>query len=206
MVAVNQLQRAEEMQGGAPGFDSIQVVMDRLALLEAEVGRLRNALAILQDLERYRDALPLTAAGDGVALHSACVLDALDFVQAGAGFHQLEYSPSGLPYRWTGPGPSAHLTFWLDRTRPILVRIAVHSFGATGEETPIQIDVDGEPFLAPREPGMLGLLAGPVPPRDTPGPTHVTIHAPQVFSPARAGGSDTRLLGLALSRIELLPA
>jgi hypothetical protein len=206
MVAVNRLHRAEELQGETAHFDLLQVLAERLTLLEAEVSRLRTSLATLEALERYRDMVPLAETGGELALHRTCVIEALDFIQAGAGFHHLEYSPSGIPYRWTGPGPSSHLTLWLDRSRPIIVRISMHAFGAAGEDAPILIDVDNKTFTAEREAGSSVIVAGPVQPRTAPGPTHLVIHAPQMFSPSQAGGTDVRMLGVALSRIELLPA
>jgi hypothetical protein len=182
-------------------------IIRRLESLEREVARLRASLATLEDIERYRDTL-LRRHGvvEQSSLSRSCQLAAREFVELGSGFHFLEYSEGEDAYRWTGPQSEARLTFWLDRTGPILVRIGIRAFGAGSAETPVLVEVDGESFTAAYDASLRALVVGPVPPRPHAGPTEVVIHSPVMFCPAQSGQGDSRLLGMAINRIELLPA
>lgn len=182
-------------------------ILRRLDSLEREVVRLRARLATLEDVERYRDTLLRRHGGaEQSSLSPSCHLAAREFVEVGSGFHFLECSEGEDAYRWTGPQSEARLTFWLDRSQPILVRIGVCAFGAGSAETPVLVEVDGNGYTADFDESLGALVVGPVPPRSHAGPTEVMIHSPVMFRPAQSGGGDDRLLGLAINRIDLLPA
>ena len=184
---------------------SATALEQRILLLEKELAGLQQKVADLCSIERYRDVMAQRHQGlEPVTLSRMAAIEARDFLEAGTGFHFLEYGSRGVAYRWIGPGPTASVTFWVDRSGPSEIRVHVQSFGVSSPQAPVTIMVDGVPHGARLDEGGVVLLVGPVPPREVPGPTEVTIVAPAMFSPAEAGeGGDARELGMAISRIEI---
>jgi hypothetical protein len=131
-------------------------------------------------------------------------LAAREFVEAGSGFHSLEYGDSDVAFRWTGPESSTRLIFWVDRSRPIQVRIGVLSLGASAPGTPVLVEVDGVDHVAAYDAAGKALVVAPVAPRPQLGPTVVVIHSPAMAFPHSADG-DRRLVGIAVSRVDLTP-
>ncbi|SDB74884.1 hypothetical protein SAMN02927895_05587 [Belnapia rosea] len=191
----------------APSKKSQDELALRLATLEREVARLQSQMAMLMDLERLRDGI-LAQGGEVVdsPLSPVALLQASEFIEAGSGFHFLEYGEDGTPYRWTGPDPEARLVFWVDRSRLLRLQVRVRSFGAGGPERPVVVTIDGQPYPARLVPQASALVAGPLPVLNAIRPTEVVLRSPVMFSPAQDGGSDERLLGMAISHIELVPA
>jgi hypothetical protein len=178
----------------------------RIRVLEESLANLRAAVSVLESLERHRDTL-LSRFGEvqAPALSSSCHVSAREFIEYGIGFHGLEYGGQNAAYRWTGPSHESRLMFWLDRRAPIEVRIGISSFGATPKDSPVSVEVDGVAYAATFDPDAECLVAGPVPPAQHVGPTEVVIHSPRMFSPSNGGEGDTRILGLAINRIEVAP-
>lgn len=179
----------------------------RLATLEREMARLQSQVTLLMDVERLRDGI---IAGGGqveeVVLSPIALLQAGEFLEAGSGFHFLEYGEDGTPYRWTGPEPEARLVFWVSRARPLRLQVRVRSFGAGGAERPVVVTIDGQPYPAKLIPQASALIVGPLPTIQSVRPTEIVLRSPVMFSPAQTGGSDERVLGMAISHIELVPA
>lgn len=201
---MNVTTRAGKHGAASPG--DIAALERRVRVLEQELTALRAAVASLQDLERCRDLLlNRYGAVEMPALSRSCQVQAQEFIDHGSGFHGLEYGDQHAAYRWTGPEKAARLTFWLDRSQPVLVRVGISSFGANAPDAPVTLEVDGVPYTATYDAGGQCLVAGPVAPATHAGPTELVIHTPAMFSPADQGQSDTRVLGLAVNRIELIP-
>ncbi len=198
--------RASDSVDTETGNKALEDALRRIRVLEESLGNLRVAVNVLESLERHRDTL-LARFGEvqAPALSSSCHVSARDFIDYGSGFHALEYGTQNGPHRWTGPSHEARLLFWLDRKAPVEVRIGISSFGTTPPDTSISVEVDGIVHAATYDPTGECLVVGPVPPAQHAGPTEVVIHSPRMFSPSNNGEGDSRILGLAVNRIEVTP-
>lgn len=179
----------------------------RVAALEADVKRLAARLEALAAWEQARTPVLARHADPPVpapALPAEAALEADELLSFGDGFHALERLPDGTGCRWTAA--SARATFWVDRSRPLLVTVEVVGRGRTPEGVPPIIEVEGLRLPLHRQGTGLRHVAGPIPPRAAPGPTEIVLHAPAPFRPSDHGEADFRTLGLRVARIALAPA
>jgi hypothetical protein len=186
--------------------DESKALRSRIAVLEQEVARLRLAVDMIETLERYRDSI-LQRHPDSKALELArsVVLEAREFITNAAGFHYLEFAEDGTAFRWTGPEHQSRLIFWIDRSRPLRLKLETYSLGRVREGSRMFVEVDRQRLSATVKLNERMLTFGPIVGREAPGPTEVVIESPVVFCPAQDGSPDTRHLGIAITRVELSP-
>jgi len=122
------------------------------------------------------------------------------------GFHELEHTPKGSPFRWTGPGSESRFTLWTKRARPVLLTFHIISLGNNGPAD-LTVEVDGDIYPLREVDGVQAtFVAGPL--RATSGdePTIVTLRVLRLWRPSEGGAKDTRALGIALAWIRAEPA
>ncbi len=85
------------------------------------------------------------------------------------GFYDLEHTPQGRAFRWTGPQRRFRFSVWIDRTRPVDVTLHVLFRGHAANATGMRLFVDGRPnpvrFDASRE-AFIATDVAPEPLRD----------------------------------------
>ncbi|MBR0649934.1 hypothetical protein GXW78_09685 [Roseomonas terrae] len=174
--------------------------------LRAEVAELRARLDSYERILQLRDAaLPATAtpaSAETTALPTTHDIAADQLLPAQDGFYQLEWGPDGA-LRWTGPDHDVHFEAWIDRSAPLIATFRLFHFGTPDNAKALAIEVDGQRYpLHHQGPGKV-MRSEPIAPRDTDGPTRVTLHVPHIHSPSDHGAADRRRLGVAFQTLRL---
>lgn len=122
----------EEM-GDANVLDALvrELAISRLALsdLQLRLDDMAREMATVKAVQQARDIL-LPHARVQYAGRRQAQLDASLPMPANRGFHGLERDGSGNPFRWTGPTPTFHFDFHLDRSSPVKLLLQLASWGA----------------------------------------------------------------------------
>jgi hypothetical protein len=132
------------------------------------------------------------------------IFDAATYLPEAGQFHAPEEGPEGS-FRWTGPGAEAVLTISIDRRYPLRAWLELADFGHPANLDALSLIVDGELYpLLHRGPGK-NLIAGPILPRNSNGPTRLVIRVPHLHSPPQQGHRAPPLRGIAIMRLSLTP-
>lgn len=113
------------LQSGSRSNQNVVLVRE-IAELRMQVRSLAHSVSALASYQEIADQLK--APEDGSArppLPRVMRIDAAQHLQLLDGFYSLEYTPSGLAYRWTGPMRRFRFTAWIDRTVPVDARLRV---------------------------------------------------------------------------------
>jgi hypothetical protein len=176
-----------------------------VAKLTGEVASLRQRLETISTFERLHDVVLSRYPTHPYSPPSSSRLEARDFMESTEGIYFLEYTHSGVAFRWTGPGHFTRFTFFVDRSVPVRVRLNLFSLGRISNNDPLSADIDGITYLFTQTDKTDQFVAGPVPPRTGERRTDVILHVPVLFSPEDKSG-DSRQLGVAVTSITLEPA
>ncbi len=175
---------------GLPPAEALPWLLRRTARLEARLLALQAAAL----------GAPVLPEGVEPARPGALVLPCdADLVQGG--FYPPERAADGTAFRWVGPAPVASV--FLPRLRaPLAVRLHVHSAFLPEVMGEVRLALDGGDWVAAARQGEV--LSATL----SPGPfghgalLRLDIDTARTESPESRGGTDRRLLSLALSRIE----
>jgi len=192
------------LRNAAAGLD-VATLATQLAEVTAELAGLRRRLAVIEQVERYRDIVLNRHATQPWTPPSSFRIDARDFHSAAEGVYSLEYDNTGTAYRWTGPDHFTRFRFNVDRAVPLSVRFVLWWVGKNIDGTPLTVDVEGATYPLRPADDPHAYIAGPVPPRDGSEPTDVFLHVPVLHMPQDDGSSDNRRLGVAVTSISLEP-
>lgn len=192
------------------GGDLIKAIAANFQMLESKIEALELKLRNFETYARQAEiAVMLKAAGepgDAVALTSVNV-SAIEYLQSSDNFYELEYTDSGVAYRWTGPDRSFGFTLMLDRRKPLHLELVLVNFVDRALQTPLLLKVDGETVeLAPvATPAREIRFAAKLPARtgNFQVATEIVFFVRQTL---KAGAGDTRQLGAAFSEIKIRPA
>ena len=181
-----------------------------LFALQQEVIALRERLDAQEKLLQLRDALPAPSPvaelryPTPLELPSHWEIDAEQSLQGACNFHGLEWGEEGA-FRWTGPGAEAGFDLWIDRRYPLRARLEIADFGHEANKGALSLIVDGSLYpLQQRGPGKW-LMAGPILPRATAGPTQLLIRVPHLHAPPAPSHHAPPLRGIAFKRLSLSP-
>lgn len=120
------------------------------------------------------------------------------------GFHALEWTSDGVPFRWSGPGERCVLPLYVDRAVPVRLELVALGFAPGFDLEELSVDVDGEPCALVWSDVPTGQRAGAaiLPPRPHRRATVLGLSAPRLFSLA---GEDRRV-GFALTGLSIASA
>lgn len=127
----------------------------------------------------------------------------------GAGFHQLEHDPDGVPFRWTGPSSDFSFELGLDRSsnnRAVLRMLKAGKVNGAFLER-IKVYVDGRPVGCSFSLGKMPFIEFQIPKRETTIAGTAIFVECDVWSPVQEEGSqDGRILGLPFVELAIEPA
>lgn len=182
-----------------------------LVSLRAELAELRARMDAYERILQIRDAAgpaarpqpeAPAASTSFIPLPAHFDIAADQLLPAQDGFYQLEWGPEG-PFRWTGPAPEVHFEAWIDRSQPLVATVHIFHFGIPANAKDLTIEVDGAAYGFKRQGESKILRSDPIAPRPGSGSTRLTLRIPHVHSPSARGGTDKRMLGVALQRLRL---
>ena len=122
-----------------------------------------------------------------------------------AGFYDLEYTADGIPFRWTGPQRSFSFSVYVDRTKPISIRLEALAMIDMRRQGNICLHVDGTtlPFaLEWEDTCYVGEAVLPAAPLRT--VTRLTFALPTTLR-VPDSTTDLRELGLGFSKLIIRP-
>ena len=116
------------------------------------------------------------------------------------GLHKLDYTKSGMPYRWTGPETESRFVLYVDRSVERNLSVNVCSFSLS-DDISMRVGVDGtymECESAILEEGITTFQCF-MPKVGRPQPSLVTLETSRVWSPKEKNpnSKDERMLGVA---------
>ena len=183
-----------------------------LSLVEEIVNlNIRTELALrqiqaLKSFESLKDHLiTVDAAKTADPRPTALKLDASQLFNPKDGFHNLEYSPTGVPYRWTGPTREFSFNVFVGRTQPVALALRATKLMEPELQSELVLIADGEPMNLTFEREDDAWVARAVlPARTDLGATHLVFVSASVASPPDS--ADARTLGIAFSELDVRPA
>jgi hypothetical protein len=165
-----------------------ECLVERLTELRFELNRLKEDQRTLLVALRARDIVMREQWPPNVVPVGSIDLDPRDALDAADGFHDMEWDQE-VAFRWTGPSHDTLVRVWLDRAIPILLEIALLSYGDERNRGAVTLTVDGVP-LPIREINNTLLRSDPFPVAAASLYTEVGIHVPWL-----TGGKSTILDG-----------
>jgi hypothetical protein len=182
-----------------------ELATSRLAMaqLTDELAGLRREMDAIKLVQQARDIL-LPQAREQYAGRRKLVIEAGMPMPADRGFYGLERDGVGNPFRWTGPNPSFHFDFHLDRTVPLRFMLQMPLWGAEHAQG-LRATSDEMVLPLQRRAGHRVLdFEGVLMPREALGVTRLTFVASHLSTvPADAEETATRQLGVPFLRLSV---
>jgi hypothetical protein len=188
------------------GSELILSLIDEIVDLNIRMEAALRQIQALKSFESLKDHLiTIEAARPRDPRPAVLKLDASQLLDSSDGFHGLEYSREGVPYRWTGPDREFSFSVFVSRTAPIeIVLRAIRLMQPELQSEPVLI-ADGEPVtLKFVQEGAEWVTRTVLPVRTDLAATHLTFVLAAVGSPP--GNDDKRTLGIAFHALEIRPA
>ena len=179
------------------------------SLIEAEVLALEKSLMqlhakveALQLMIETPDcmSLAINGVGSNVCLPIECIVTMTGLPPYISNLYPCEFTPSNIPYRWTGPDKETTFFVWIDRSEERTLTIEILSAIQSNVLDDLAVLIDGQVIPYKRLPeGILVRLNGR---KGRPGLTEICLVVSQNYTPREVSGTaDNRPLGLALSRL-----
>lgn len=185
-----------------------ELAAERLALADIvqEMAALKRELEAVKLLQKTRDIL-LPQARTQYAGRRRAVIEASMPMPAEHGFYALERDGIGNPFRWTGPTPTFHFDFHLDRSAPLRFVLQMPLWGAE-HANGLRVVCDEMTLPLLRRPGNRVLdFEGMLLPRESLGVTRLTFIADHVSEVAAESEDDApRQLGVPFLRLTVSEA
>src|SRR5712692_10398925 len=179
------------------GSDLVLALVEEIVQVNIQTELALRQIQALKSYESLKDQLiVLDTAKTKDPRPKSLRLDASQLLSTADGFHHLEYSQEGMPYRWTGPSREFSFNVYVSRVRPIEVALRATELREPELQSELVLIVDGEPMNLKfeRDDGKW-VVRTVLPARADIGATHLTFVASSVDSPSDS--VDTRLLGIA---------
>ncbi|MFC6689690.1 hypothetical protein [Jhaorihella thermophila] len=185
----------QEEFSGLSGSDLVARLTEVLARQSQQVERLAATVRLLDAFEQQRDILLQAegpVAGKAWPLARSAEIRATDYLPPAAGFHALQFTAGGTPYRWCGPEGTLQFAVHVDRTQGARLRLEMR-FAVEPENfrhvelldgrqpVPVEIAASGE---------SRAVVTATLPPREDEGGTYLTFRFPRV---RRLSETDERL-------------
>jgi len=114
--------------------------------------------------------------------------------------YPCEFTPSNIPYRWTGPDKETTFFVWIDRSEERNLTIEILSAIQSNVLDDLVVSIDGQKTSYVRLPE--GILVRLTEREGRPSLTEICLVVLQNYTPREVSGTDdNRPLGLALSRL-----
>jgi hypothetical protein len=187
------------------GSELILALIDEIANLTVRTELALRQIQALKSFESLQDHLiTVDTPTTGDPRPTILKLDAAQLLNPGDGFHNLEYSLSGVPYRWTGPSQEFSFNVFVSRARPVEMALRATRLMDPKLQSDVVLLADGEPMsLKFVEEGDKWVARTVLPIRTDLGATHLTFVLASVGSPPNS--ADTRILGIAFHDLEIRP-
>ncbi|MCP5433739.1 MAG: hypothetical protein H6923_10765 [Alphaproteobacteria bacterium] len=205
-----ELERLEKEFSELQGAAVLQHLLQEIAVLREALRRHERDLEVARAALKMRDLiLPSLDAPELEAMFPERFEVLADApVPGDQGFYPLEHDSKGLPMRWTGPGADFSFAIYVDRSRPLTVRLNILSSVAAENLKSISCFAEGPIRLQTGGRGVGVTFEGTLPAREFPGKTVLSFRVARVVSPSELDPSSTdiRPLGVAFHRLEVAPA
>jgi len=179
------------------------------SLIEAEVLALEKSLMqlhakveALQFMIETPDCMSQIVNGvaPDVCLPIECTVTMTGLPPYISNLYPCEFSPSNIPYRWTGPDKETTFFVWIDRSEERNLTIEILSAIQSNVLDHLVVTIDGQKTSYVRLPE--GILVRLTEREGRPSLTEICLVVPQNYTPREVSGTDdNRPLGLALSRL-----
>jgi hypothetical protein len=190
-------------QGGFALGELISLICQRISTLETNANRLLANIEVLDAIKRLRADLDVdfsSPMNENSPILYPSRISADMLIDAADGFYPLEWTPNGLPYRWTGPKREFRFAFRVNRSLDAsfqLTCIAVH--GGVGPES-VTARVDGRFVQTSVRHVPEGFqILGPIEKKPSSRSVEIVFEMPTM---SIASESDSRLIGLAFTALD----
>jgi len=190
-----------KLQDGTRGSQNLVLVRE-LADLRLQVQTLSTAIAALAS---YQEIAPLLRPPEGekvARLPRRAFVDASQHLQMLDGFHAIEYTESGVAYRWTGPLLRFRFSVWVDRTAPVDATLSALSCGNPANMQSTVLWVDAMRYPTRWDEARNALVCEGILPRDFAGLSVFEFELARLVEDKDA--SDLRELGLPFRSFEAI--
>ena len=187
------------------GSELILSLIEEIANLNIRLEQALRQIQALRSFESLQDHLiaidpPRTADPRPAVVK----LDASQLLNPSDGFHNLEYSLSGVPYRWTGPSREFSFNLFVSRAHPVEMVLRATRLMEPQLQSEVVLIADGEPMNVKFvQDGDKWAARTVLPARKDLGATNLTFVLATVGSPPNS--TDTRTLGIAFHDLEIRP-
>jgi hypothetical protein len=185
-----------------------ELAAGKLALADVtqELASLKRELDAIRLVQKSRDIL-LPQARNQYAGRRKAVVEAGMPMPAERGFYALERDGVGNPFRWTGPTPSFHFDFHLDRSVPLRFMLQMPLWGADHANGLRAISDEMTLPLMRRTGNRVLDFEGMLLPRESLGVTRLTFVVDHVSTVASDNEENTtRQLGVPFLRLTIAEA
>jgi hypothetical protein len=179
------------------------------SLIEAEVHALEQSLMqlhakveTLQLMIETPDCISqaVNGVGSNVCLPIECIVTMTSLPPYISNLYPCEFTPSNIPYRWTGPDKETTFFVWIDRSEERILTIEILSAIQPNVLDDLVVSIDSQKIPYVRLPQ--GILVRLNERQGRPGLTEICLIVPQNYTPKEVSDTaDDRPLGLALSRL-----
>lgn len=169
---------------------------------EQSLMQLHTKVEALQLMVETPDCMSqiINGVGSDVCLPTECIVTMTGLPPFIRNLYPCEFTPSNIPYRWTGPDKETTFFVWIDRSEERTLTIEILSAIQSNVLDDLAVLIDGQVIPYKRLPeGILVRLNGR---KGRPGLTEICLVVSQNYTPREVSGTaDNRPLGLALSRL-----
>lgn len=187
------------------GTELVSSLINEIGELHREISRQGRELAALAEYQRARDRwLALEVAETRRRSFPRTVTIEADHALNGRdGFHGIEYSAKGVPFRWTGPSAEFTFNVFVDRTQGARLELNFINCMNFDLQKDLVVAIDGETVAVEITPNGLGFDVVAAVPRSAESRATLISVFVHVMIPNQ-GGDDSRLLGLAFTRLSVV--
>jgi hypothetical protein len=179
------------------------------SLIEAEVHALEQSLMqlhakveTLQLMIETPDCMSqaVNGVGSNVCLPIECIVTMTSLPPYISNLYPCEFTPSNIPYRWTGPDKETTFFVWIDRSEERALTLEILSAIQPNVLDDLVISIDGQKTTYERLPE--GIFVRLTEREGRSSLTEICLTVLQNYTPREVSGTnDNRPLGLALSRL-----
>jgi hypothetical protein len=184
------------------GQELVRGLVEEFSILSREIAGLKRELSALADYQEARDRWLVLddLVEKNLHLPRIVVIEPDQLLRPRDGFYPVEYTSSGVPFRWTGPSVQFSFDLYIDRRHGADLRLEVLNSVDFSAQKNLTLLVDSTivPLKITQEGN--GFNASAVLPRSTEGrSTSIVFVLPAVIVPPES--NETRSLGVAFGRL-----
>jgi hypothetical protein len=169
---------------------------------EQSLMQLHTKVEALQLMVETPDCMSqiINGVGSDVCLPTECIVTMTGLPPYIRNLYPCEFTPSNIPYRWTGPDKETTFFLWIDRSEERALTLEILSAIQPNVLDDLVISIDGQKTTYERLPE--GIFVRLTEREGRSSLTEICLTVLQNYTPREVSGTnDNRPLGLALSRL-----